>query len=86
VDDDGDNDPGDVANDDGDPSTPDGADCHGHGTHVAGTIGGLTYGVARDVTLYAHRVLGCDGLGTTSGVIAALDAITLDRAVRPWRT
>ena len=78
VDDDGDNDPGDVANDDGDPSTPDGADCHGHGTHVAGTIGGLTYGVARDVTLYAHRVLGCSGLGTTSGVIAALDAITLD--------
>jgi subtilisin family serine protease len=82
VDDDGDNDPGDVANDDWDPSTPDGADCHGHGTHVAGTIGGLTYGVARDVTIYAHRVLGCSGLGTTSGVIAALDAITLD-ARRP---
>ena len=82
VDDDGDNDPNDVGNDDGDPSTPDGADCHGHGTHVGGTIGGLAYGVARDVTLYAHRVLNCAGVGTTSGVIAAVDAITL-RAHRP---
>jgi subtilase family serine protease len=78
VDDDGDNDPLDVANDDSDPSMPDGADCHGHGTHVAGTIGGLTYGVARDVTLYGHRVLNCSGVGTISDVIAAVDAITLD--------
>jgi subtilisin family serine protease len=82
VDDDGDHDPGDVGNDDSDPSVPDGADCHGHGTHVAGTIGGLTYGVARDVTIYAHRVLSCSGVGTTSSVIAAIEAIT-NEARRP---
>ncbi len=78
VDDDGDGDPLDVGNDDGDPAMPDGADCFGHGTHVAGTIGGATYGVARGVTLYAHRVLACNGLGTTSSAIAPIDAITAD--------
>ena len=53
-----------------------GQDCHGHGTHVAGTIGGTTYGVAKDVTLYAVRVLNCSGSGTTSGVIAGVDWVT----------
>jgi subtilisin family serine protease len=48
-------------------------DCAGHGTHVAGTIGGSTYGVAKRVTLHAVRVLGCDGSGTNSGVIAGVD-------------
>jgi subtilisin family serine protease len=48
-------------------------DCNGHGTHVAGTIGGSTYGVAKSVRLYAVRVLSCSGSGTTSGVIAGVD-------------
>ena len=51
----------------------DGKDCNGHGTHVAGTIGGATHGVAKGVQLRGVRVLGCDGSGTTSGIIAALD-------------
>ena len=46
-------------------------DCNGHGTHVAGTIGGTTYGVAKSVDLIAVRVLNCSGSGTWSGVIAA---------------
>ena len=49
------------------------ADCHGHGTHVAGTVGGATYGVAKNVQLIAARVLDCSGSGSESGVIAALD-------------
>ncbi len=48
-------------------------DCHGHGTHVAGTIGGSTYGIAKNVTLHAVRVLDCNGSGSYSGIIAALD-------------
>jgi serine protease len=50
-----------------------GNDCHGHGTHVAGTIGGSVYGVAKGVQLHAVRVLNCNGSGTTSGVIAGVD-------------
>ena len=76
VDDDHDGNPYDVGNDDSDPSRMDGQDCHGHGTHVAGTIAGLTVGVAKNVVIQSHRVLGCDGSGTTSGVIAAIDAVT----------
>jgi subtilisin family serine protease len=53
-----------------------GSDCNGHGTHVAGTVGGATYGVAKGVTLYAVRVLNCSGSGTTSGVIAGVDWVT----------
>src|SRR5437868_970384 len=53
-----------------------GIDCNGHGTHVAGTIGGATYGVAKGVTLHAVRVLGCDGSRSTSGVIAGVDWVT----------
>jgi subtilisin family serine protease len=51
-------------------------DCHGHGTHVAGTVGGATYGVAKDVKLVALRVLGCDGSGSFSDFIAAVDWVT----------
>jgi subtilisin family serine protease len=48
-------------------------DCNGHGTHVAGTIGGTTYGVAKQVTLHPVRVLDCSGSGSNSGVIAGID-------------
>ena len=51
-------------------------DCNGHGTHVAGTVGGSTYGVAKNVTLHAVRVLDCNGSGTTSGVISGVDWVT----------
>ena len=51
-------------------------DCAGHGTHVAGTVGGATYGVAKAVKLYAVRVLDCAGNGTVSGVIAGVDWVT----------
>ncbi len=62
-----------------DTSTPIGVtsdDCHGHGTHVAGTIGGATYGVAKSVRLVAVRVLTCAGTGLNSGVIAGVDWVT----------
>jgi subtilisin family serine protease len=53
-----------------------GQDCNGHGTHVAGTVGGSTYGVAKSVLLRAVRVLNCSGSGSTSGVIAGVDWVT----------
>jgi subtilisin family serine protease len=49
------------------------ADCNGHGTHVAGTVGGREHGVAKAVRLVPVRVLGCDGGGTMSGVVSGLD-------------
>ncbi len=51
-------------------------DCNGHGTHVAGTVGGSTYGIAKSVRLFAVRVLSCSGSGSTSGVIAGVDWVT----------
>ncbi len=53
-----------------------GQDCNGHGTHVAGTIGGSTYGVAKSARLRAVRVLDCGGSGPTSGVIAGVEWVT----------
>ncbi|MGY1761370.1 S8 family peptidase [Geodermatophilus sp. SYSU D00779] len=53
-------------------------DCNGHGTHVAGTVGGTTYGIAKGVRLVGVRVLGCDGSGTTAGVVAGIDWVTAD--------
>src|SRR6266545_4274106 len=53
-----------------------GIDCNGHGTHVSGTVGGSTYGVAKGVSLVAVRVLDCSGSGTNSGVIAGIDWVT----------
>ncbi|MFI5545160.1 S8 family peptidase [Streptomyces sp. NPDC051815] len=50
-----------------------GQDCNGHGTHVAGTVGGTNVGVAHKVTLVSVRVLGCDNRGSWSGIIAGLD-------------
>ena len=58
-----------------------GNDCNGHGTHVSGTVGGLTYGVAKGVGLVAVRVLNCSGSGTTSGVIAGIDWVTAAHAL-----
>jgi subtilisin family serine protease len=55
-----------------------GTDCNGHGTHVAGTIGGSTYGVAKGVSIIAVRVLNCSGSGSWSGVIAGIDWVTAD--------
>lgn len=48
-------------------------DCNGHGTHVAGTVGGTVYGVAKNVTLYPVRVLDCNGSGLNSGVISGVE-------------
>ncbi|MGH2787834.1 MAG: S8 family peptidase [Actinomycetota bacterium] len=55
-------------------------DCNGHGTHVAGTVGSTTYGVAKSVQLVAVRVLNCQGSGSTSGVIAGVDWVTGNHA------
>jgi len=56
-----------------------GIDCNGHGTHVAGTVGGATYGVAKAVSLVAVRVLDCTGYGTWSQVIAGIDWVTANK-------
>jgi aqualysin 1 len=53
-------------------------DCHGHGTHVASTVGGTDFGVAKAVTLHAARVLDCGGSGTIDGVIAGVDFVRTD--------
>jgi len=57
-------------------------DCNGHGTHVAGTIGSSTYGVAKKVMLYSVKVFPCSGSGSTSDVIAGVDWVTR-RAAKP---
>ena len=56
-------------------------DCNGHGTHVAGTIGGATWGIAKAVTLKAVRVLNCSGSGTTSGVISGVNWVTANKTL-----
>jgi subtilisin family serine protease len=58
------------------------ADCNGHGTHVAGTIGSSTYGVAKGVKLRGVRVLDCAGSGAYSTIIAGIDWVRLN-AVKP---
>ncbi|MDQ1654623.1 MAG: hypothetical protein QOI35_3823 [Cryptosporangiaceae bacterium] len=57
-------------------------DCNGHGTHVAGTVGGTTFGVAKEVNLVAVRVLDCNGAGSDATVIAGIDWVT-QNAVKP---
>ena len=57
-------------------------DCNGHGTHVAGTIGGATWGIAKGVSLVPVRVLDCTGSGSLSGVIAGIDWVVAN-AARP---
>ncbi|MEW2069488.1 S8 family peptidase [Streptomyces sp. NPDC007346] len=58
----------------------DGQDCNGHGTHVAGTVGGSTSGVAEDVSLVNVRVLDCRGRGTWAGILAGFDWVAEDAA------
>jgi subtilisin family serine protease len=53
-----------------------GNDCNGHGTHVAGTVGGGTWGVAKGVRLFRVRVLNCSGSGSNAGVIGGVDWVT----------
>ncbi|MET7819905.1 S8 family peptidase [Micromonospora zamorensis] len=57
-------------------------DCNGHGTHVAGTVGGSSYGVAKAVQLVGVRVLNCSGSGTNAGVIGGVDWVTAN-AIKP---
>jgi subtilisin family serine protease len=59
------------------------ADCNGHGTHVAGTIGSNTYGVAKLTLLIPVRVLDCNGAGSISGVIAGVDWVTANHLFAP---
>ena len=54
-------------------------DCNGHGTHVAGTVGGTTYGIAKGTSLVAVRVLDCQGSGAWSGVVAGIDWVAQNR-------
>jgi subtilisin family serine protease len=60
----------------------DASDCQGHGTHVAGTVAGATYGVAKQAKIVSVRVLGCDGNGSYSAIIAGVDWVTKN-AVKP---
>lgn len=57
-------------------------DCNGHGTHVAGTVGGASYGVAKGVRLIAVKVLNCSGSGSTTGVVSGINWVT-SNAVKP---
>ncbi|GBF08251.1 aqualysin 1 [Deinococcus aerius] len=59
------------------------SDCQGHGTHVAGTVGSSTWGVAKGVRLVAVKVLGCDGSGTNSGVIAGVNWAVSNKGSSP---
>jgi subtilisin family serine protease len=60
-------------------------DGNGHGTHVAGTVGGNTVGLANQVSLYAVKVLGDNGSGTNAGVIAGVDWVTARQRANPGR-
>jgi subtilisin family serine protease len=53
----------------------DGSDCTSHGTHVAGTVGGQVYGIAKQTSLVSVKVMGCNNYGSWSGVIAGIDWI-----------
>lgn len=57
-------------------------DCNGHGTHVAGTAAGNTWGIAKSANLYAVRVLGCGGSGSNAGVIAGVQWVA-DNHIKP---
>ena len=63
--------------------TADIEDCNGHGTHVAGTLGGTVYGVAKDVSLVPVKVFQCDGTSNDSDIINGLDFVLSDHAAHP---
>ena len=56
-------------------------DCNGHGTHVAGIVGGSTYGVAKQVTLHPVRVVGCAGTGTGASLLAGIDWVVQNKVL-----
>ncbi len=58
-------------------------DCHGHGTHVAGTAAGATLGIAPGATVVPVRVLDCNGAGTVAGVVVGIDWAITDHTTRP---
>jgi subtilisin family serine protease len=72
-----------VTDDPGNPTPDTSNDCYGHGTHVAGILGGATYGVAKNVTLVAVRVLDCAGHGTSIDLISAVDWVTQHHVATP---
>jgi subtilisin family serine protease len=57
-----------------------GNDCNGHGTHVAGLVGSSTWGVAKQASLHAVRILPCSGTGLLSNLLAAVDWVTANHA------
>jgi len=59
------------------------SDCNGHGTHVAGTVAGTTYGVAKQATVIAVKVLGCTGSGTTAGVVSGVQYVANNKKGKP---
>ena len=58
-------------------------DCHGHGTHVAGTVASKDYGVAPEATIIGVRVLSCSGSGSTAGVTEGVDWVTYQKSLKP---
>jgi len=52
-----------------------GADCNGHGKHCAAIIGGMTYGIAKEATIYGARAVDCTGVGSTNGLLKIMDII-----------
>ncbi|MEU3722769.1 S8 family peptidase [Streptomyces sp. NPDC031705] len=63
----------------------DAQDCNGHGTHVAATVGGATYGVAKDVSLVGVKVADCRGDGRLSVILRGLDWMLKDHLGNPGR-
>lgn len=57
-------------------------DCNGHGTHVSGTIGSSTYGVAKRANLIGVKVLSCEGSGSNAGVLAGIDWAVKDATAK----
>jgi subtilisin family serine protease len=58
-----------------------GFDCNGHGTHVAGTVAGITTGVAKNARVIGVRVLGCNGSGTASGLLSGIEWVIRNRTI-----